>query len=86
MLIDAHFTRLLMHKSCHSLLTTLSNLARRHVKTCSSLKSLKGYLKQSTLAKDAMLAKPIPLYSVVEIDFFGGDVNGEPPLVPNPFG
>ena len=85
-LIDAHFTRLLMHKSCHSLLTTLSNLARRHVKTCSSLKSLKGYLKQSTLAKDAMPAKPIPLYSVVEIDFFGGDVNGEPPLVPNPFG
>ena len=67
-LIDAHFTRLLMHTPCHGLLQSLNSLARRHVKACSSLKALKGYLKQVT-AQSAIPARPLPHYSVEVIDF-----------------
>lgn len=67
-LIDAHFSRLLMHKPCHGLLTALSDLSRRHVKGCSSLKSLKGYLKQTTLVKSAMPSRPVAQYCVETLD------------------
>ena len=67
-LIDAHFTRLLMHRPCHGLLTSLSDLSRRHVKTCAALKSLKGYLKQTTHVRSAQPARPVAQYSVERID------------------
>ena len=67
-LLDAHFTRLLMHKPCHGLLESLSMLSRRHVKMCSSLKSLKGYLKQTTLVKSAAPSRPVAQYSVETLE------------------
>ena len=62
-LIDAHFTRLLMHTPCHGLLSHLASLSRRHVKACSSLKSLKGYLKQASL-RSSQPSRPVAQYSV----------------------
>ena len=65
-LIDAHFARLLMHAPCHGLLHSLNGLARRHVKACSSLKGLKGYLKQATESAPGGngWTRPVPQYSI----------------------
>ena len=64
-LIDAHFSRLLIHAPCHGLLHSLNGLARRHVKACSSLKGLKGYLMQATESAPGGngRTRPVPQYS-----------------------
>ena len=64
-LIDAHFSRLLLHAPCHGLLHSLNGLARRHVKACSSLKGLKGYLMQATESAPGGngWTRPVPQYS-----------------------
>ena len=66
-LIDAHFARFLMHAPCHPLVERLNGLARRHVKACASLKTLKGYLKQASL-RSAQPAAPVAQYSVEALD------------------
>ena len=56
-----------MYAPSHKLLEALSGLARRHVKACSSIKGLKGYLEQaSTMA--SMPSRPVAQYSVELLD------------------
>lgn len=67
-LLDAHFSQLLMHTPGHALLHGLNGLARRHVKACSSLKGLKGYLSQATSKAALTYTRPVPQYSVEALE------------------
>ncbi len=53
--------------TCDALPPRPSQLARRHVKVCSSLKGLKGYLEQASSMK-SLPSRPVPQYSVELLD------------------
>ena len=62
-LIDAHFSQLLVHAPAHALLSRLGKLARRHVQLCSATKILKGHVDQAS-SRSGLPARPPADYSV----------------------
>lgn len=66
-LLDAHFSQLLLHAPAHELLKRLGTLAARHAQLCASLNMLHGHLAQA-VTRHALPACLVPDYSVELID------------------
>ena len=62
-LLDAHFSQLLLHAPAHELLKRLGTLAARHAQLCASLNTLHGHLAQA-VTRHALPARLVSDYSV----------------------
>jgi hypothetical protein len=63
-LLDAHFSQLLLHVPAHALLKRLATFAGRHAQQCASLNTVHGHLALASSRGSLPTRPPLPDYSV----------------------